>query len=103
MDIVLECFDTFAFDAIWAMLLPAKQPAYAPSVTASVREMPTLLAPTTLQFVPASDYLSFTPRKYAFMSQLPRDDWRRQLVTLFFIAWYVAHALLLGRQGTLHF
>ncbi|KAF2181166.1 C-5 sterol desaturas-like protein [Zopfia rhizophila CBS 207.26] len=87
MDIVLEFFDTFAFDAMWATLLPAKQPAYAPNATSSVRETPTALPPTTWQFVPASDYLSFTPRKYACMSQWPRDDWRRQLVTLFLITW----------------
>ena len=99
MDVVLEFFDTFAFDAIWAMLLPAKQSVYASNGTVS--EMPTLLPPTTFQFVPASEYLSFTPTKYAFMSQLPRDDWRRQLITLFFIAWYVTHARFLTRQSTL--
>ena len=81
---------------MWATLLPAKQPAYAPNATSSVREIP-----TTWQFVPASDYLSFTPRKYACMSQWPRDDWRRQLVTLFLIIWCVAHALHPTRLGTL--
>ncbi|ERF75804.1 C-5 sterol desaturase [Endocarpon pusillum Z07020] len=72
---------------------PPKQPAYAFNATSGVCEIPTALPPTTWQFVPASDYLSFTPRKYACMSQWPRDDWRRQLVTLFLISWCVAHVL----------
>ncbi len=101
MDIVLEFFDTFAFDALWATLLPTKNPAYSPTATSSVREIPTALPPTTWQYVPASDYLSFTPRKYAYMSQWLRDDWRRQLITLFLITWCVAHALHPIRLKTL--
>lgn len=101
MDIFLEFFDTFAFDAMWAMLLPTQQLAYAPNATSSVHEIPTALPPTTWQFVPASDYLSFTPRKYAYLSQWPRDDWRRQLVTLFLITWCVTRTLHSTRLGTL--
>ncbi|KAF2273834.1 uncharacterized protein EI97DRAFT_423641 [Westerdykella ornata] len=88
MDIVLEAFDTFLFDPIYATLHPAKAPAFSPNATvSSLRETPTGFVPSSWQYHPASDYISFTPRKYAYMSAWPRDDWRRQLLSLFLITW----------------
>ena len=94
MDLVLELFDTFLFDPIYATLLPAHTTSFAPNATfSSMREVPTgtpYIPQSTWEFKPASQYLSFTPRKYAYMSQWPRDDWRRQFLTLFLITWYVS-------------
>lgn len=90
MDIVLEVLDTFLFDPIYATLLPANTPGSAPNATfSSMREVPTLPpTATTWQYKPASQYLSVEPGKYAYMSQWPRDDWRRQLFSLYLITWY---------------
>lgn len=93
MDIVLEAFDTFLFDPIYATLLPANIPAPSPNATfSSLKEASTPYLSTTWQFQPASEYLSFTPSKYAYMSAWPRDDMRRQFVTLFLITWCVTIA-----------
>ena len=90
MDIVLELFDTYAFDAIYATFLPAKSPVYAPNATfSSIREEPTAAPPVTWHWKPASSYLSFSPSDYAYQSSVPRDDWRRQLFTLYLITWWV--------------
>lgn len=95
MDLVLEAFDTFLFDPIYAALLPAKTPSLAPNATfSSVKEVPTnrlYATQTGWEYKPASQYLTFTPRQSAYMSQWPRDDWRRQLSTLFLITWYASH------------
>jgi hypothetical protein len=93
MDLVLEGFDTFLFDLLYATVLPARTPGLALNGTySSLREAPTAApyaAPKTWHYEAASEYLSFPPSKYAYMSEWPRDDWRRQLVTLFLITWYV--------------
>jgi len=48
MDIVLEAFDTFLFDPIYATLLPANIPALSPNATySSLKEAPTAYIPTT--------------------------------------------------------
>lgn len=94
MDLVLEAFDTFLFDPIYATLLPAQTTGHIPNATlSSVREVPTsasYAAQNKWEYKPASQYLSFRPRESAYMSQWPRDDWRRQLLTLFLITWYVS-------------
>ncbi|ORY17698.1 hypothetical protein BCR34DRAFT_610863 [Clohesyomyces aquaticus] len=88
MDVVLELFDTYLFDALYASLLPAKAP-YAPAnaTISSLREQPTAYAPTTWQYHPSSNYISFQPGQAAYMSQWPRDDWRRQFLSLYLITW----------------
>ncbi|KAF2012496.1 hypothetical protein BU24DRAFT_452911 [Aaosphaeria arxii CBS 175.79] len=85
MDIVLEAFDTYAFDHLYAALAPVKQ--YPLGANATFSSAPKTLPTNNWQFEPASEYLSFTPGPNAYLSQLTRDDWRRQLVTLFIITW----------------
>lgn len=81
MDIVLECFDTYALDFIYASLLPAQTPVFNAT-------HPNTAAPAPAwKFEPASDYLSFTPGPNAYLSQWNRDDWRRQLLSLYSITW----------------
>ncbi|KAJ9643064.1 c-5 sterol desaturase [Coniosporium tulheliwenetii] len=96
MDVVVEVFDTFFFDRLYATLLPAPYAQYAQYATpkttpngtySSMREVPTPYA-STYQYRPASEYLSFQPGEYAYMSRWPRDSVFRQAVTLYLITWY---------------
>ncbi|KAF2733502.1 hypothetical protein EJ04DRAFT_524436 [Polyplosphaeria fusca] len=88
MDVVLEGFDTYLFDYLYAAALPAAAPAFKANATlSSIKEAATHYVQPTWVYTPASQYLSFQPGKYAYMSQLPRDDWRRQLLTLYLITW----------------
>lgn len=92
MDVVLEIFDTFLFDRLYAMALPASKATYlnnmlkdvvVPSPTfSSMRE-----APTAIHH--ASQFLSLQPGPYAYMSALPRDSAWRQGISLYLITWYV--------------
>ncbi len=94
MDIVLEVFDTFVFDRIYATLLPASPAAAqlplnasknvaADATFSSMRELP-----TAYQYHAASQYLQFRPSPYAYLSQLPRDNIYRQAITFYLITWY---------------
>jgi lathosterol oxidase len=91
MDVVLEGLDTFLFDYFYATLLPAETPGFTPNGTfTSLREVPTGIPYTTAQweYKPATQYLNFRPRPAAYQSQWARDDWRRQLLSLYLITWY---------------
>ncbi len=91
MDIVLEIADTFIFDPLYATLLPAHAPSPIANATfSSLREEPTgFTRPhNSWQYEPSTKYFSIQPGQSAYMSQWPRDDWRRQLVTLYLITWY---------------
>jgi len=90
MDIVLEAVDTFVYDRLYATLMPvASSPI---SYNASKANTTFGGEPTAYynnyQFTPASQYISFTPSKYAYMSSLPRDSIWRQAIGLFLITWY---------------
>ncbi|OCL05045.1 C-5 sterol desaturase [Glonium stellatum] len=93
MDIILEGFDTFVFDRLYATLLPAQFPnnglsgASGNATFSSIREVPTAYAKSTYQYHPASEYLSFQPTQYAYMSRWNRDDWWRQALSLYLITW----------------
>ena len=89
MDVVLEVFDTFLFDRLYAVILPGvsltsgtKQRVrnHASSTFSSVREHPTAI-PRTNQF------FQLEPSQYAYMSQLSRDNIWRQGLSLYLITW----------------
>lgn len=93
MDIVLEVADTFVFDHIYSSLLPASvAPLSANATFSKIKQEPTGFAlPTaTWQYEPASKYFSVLPGQAAYESAWPRNDWRRQLITLYLITWYAA-------------
>ena len=95
MDIVLEIADSFLFDPLYATVLPAHTSALAANATlSSIQQEPTsyALPPATWQYQPATKYFSVQPSKYAYMSQWPRDDWRRQALSLYLITWYAIRA-----------
>src|ERR1700712_3988518 len=102
MDVVLEGFDTFVFDRLYASIFPANPGAaaydafknVANATVSSMRETSTAHY-NNFQYKPASKYISFQPSSYAYSSSWPRDDIARQAVSLFLITWYV---LLHGRR-----
>ena len=90
MDIVLEVFDTFIFDRLYAGLLPKSSlfytstaPKNASSTFTSMRELPTAVHCSSSQFV------QLAPSQYAYMSAWPRDNILRQTLTLYLITWSV--------------
>ena len=92
MDFVLETFDTFLLDRLYATLLPAspKQqvPRQYPNGTySSLRQMPT----GGYVYEPASQYLNFEPSDFAYMSQWSRNNIFRQALSLYLITWSVIH------------
>lgn len=87
MDIVLEIFDTFLFDRLYAICLPAALRSYghdamkdATSTFSSMREMPT--APH-----PSNQFFQLKPSQYAYMSAWSRENPWRQGLSLYLITW----------------
>ena len=104
MDVVLEVFDTFFFDRIYANVLPIH-----PSVS-SFDPISTIAASfkgygvnnsstwggaraggefarSGWEWKPASQYFSVRPSEYAWMSRWDRDDFYRQVTSLYFVTW----------------
>lgn len=95
MDIILEITDTFLFDRLYATFLPTAPDTVAynslkhasPNATfTSLREVPTAYA--DYSFEPATQWLSFQPSNWAYMSQWPRDNVYRQAISLYLITVY---------------
>jgi lathosterol oxidase len=92
MDIVLEVFDTFIFDYLYATALPVQYPGsrkLVASLPASTLNATLAAATGSNGFVysPASVYLQLEPSQYAYLSAVSRDDPYRQFFTLFLITW----------------
>ena len=89
MDVVLEAFDSYLFDPIYARLLPAA-PAYNALRTNSsaafsrISEVPTAYY-NNYKFKRASEYIQFTPGLSAHLTSLPRDNPFRQFLSLYLI------------------
>ena len=88
MDVVLEVFDTFLFDRLYASFLPKSSAVYgytapknASSTFTSMRELPTAIHASSTQF------FHLAPSQYADMSAWPRDHVGRQTLTLYLITW----------------
>ena len=90
MDVVLEVADTFLFDHIYSTILPSCHPQEANATLFSTKHEPTgfVLPAVTWKYEPASEYFSIQPSQAAYESAWARDDWRRQLLTLYLITWY---------------
>lgn len=87
MDIALELCDTYAFDYIYASLLPVRPAPYNLQGGLSNSSISSLKAASPYQWQPASKILSFPPGDAAWMSQWTRDNIYRQALSLFFITW----------------
>ena len=81
---VLEVFDTFLFDRLYATFLPkaiAQLNATADgSILPGIYEAPTL-------YEPASQFIHLKSSPYAYSSKLLRNDPYRQTITLYLITW----------------
>lgn len=103
MDVVLEIADTYLFDRLYANLLPIHPSvsAFDPISTtaASLKGHSNNASWNTAagvvgefarsgwQFAPASQYFSAQPSEYAYMSRWDRDNFWRQLVSLYALTW----------------
>lgn len=83
MDIVVEFTDTFIADYIYAWAHPAKPAPYDFPGNASAQTF------SSWTYEPASQFINVQPSQAAYMSAWPRDNLHRQLITLYFIVWYV--------------
>ena len=95
MDIILEGFDTFLFDRLYATVLPASSTSYlsqyvkgvATTTFSSMREMGTQTPTQKYVYEPASQIINFEPSHWAYASALPRDNMYRQAFSLYIITW----------------
>lgn len=93
MDVVLEIFDTFLFDRLYAAALPASGSAFSVpqalkgnGTYTSMLQQPTGGVPH-FSYEPATSYFQLPPSEWAYMSQWPRDNIYRQSISLFAITW----------------
>ena len=90
MDVVLEVFDTFLLDRIYAAAYPAATHSQsnlkiAPNGTFTSASQ----QPTPYMYQPASQFLYLEPSTYAYQSAWPRDNVYRQALSLYSITLYV--------------
>lgn len=105
MDVILEAFDTYVFDRIYANVLPIHS-AYSvfepiSTIAAGLKQYGfenESWAHTTTQtssgstsngwqWTPASSWVSFEPSQYAYQSRWDRDNIYRQIVSLYALTW----------------
>ena len=86
---MLEIFDTFVFDRLYATILPAGTSSPVPQAFKGNATFTSMLQQPTAGYVyePSSSYLSLEPSGFAYMSQWPRDNIIRQCISLFTITW----------------
>ncbi|KAL2216902.1 sterol delta 5,6-desaturase ERG3 [Thermoascus aurantiacus ATCC 26904] len=90
MDIVLEVWDAFLGDRLYATLLPA---SLVSSVTFPADKgvfngtLSFFSQPESYVYKPATKFFRLEPSKYAYMSAWPRDNIYRQSVSFFLITW----------------
>lgn len=90
MDIALELCDTYFFDYLYSAILPAQSAVYTSSKdglnnTTSLHSR----QPSSWQFEPATQFISFPPGEAAYTSQWMRDNIYRQFLSLVLVTWYV--------------
>lgn len=83
MDVVLEIFDHFVGDRLYASFLPAFPPQT--TLTPGKEYLPYSNGTDAYTYHPASQYLSLEPSDFAYMSQWNRNNVYRQTLSLFFI------------------
>lgn len=93
MDIVLELCDTFLFDHIYAAILPAKPSSLFLKDGAINGTQFDAKAYSSWQYEASNQYLSWTPRDAAYMSEWTRDNAYRQIITLLLLTWLAGAAI----------
>ena len=94
MDIVLEAFDRYLFDYVYATLLPTPPPGIHAlkdvARNGSFAEQSgtqSVYSYNGYQYRPASQYISWEPTQLAYMSRWSRDSVWRQALSLYLITW----------------
>ncbi len=87
MDVVLEIFDTFIFDRLYAKLLPAFPPPALQTNTANATFSSIRQAPIGYVYEHASQFLKLEPSDFAYMSRWSRNNIYRQALSLYLITW----------------
>lgn len=93
MDVVLEVFDTYLFDYIYANVAPSPLAiqygwkASPPNNTFSDLLHPAPATANGWTYKQTTDYLRMEPGQYAYMSRWDRENAMRQAISLFFITW----------------
>jgi len=106
MDVVLEVFDQYLGDRVWAYLLPAfplaqsvllpsKSDLLQPNGTYSSMRQAATGVSSAYTYHPASQYMSFEPSDFAYMSQWDRNNIWRQAASLFTLTLYVSSLRIL--------
>jgi lathosterol oxidase len=93
MDIALELCDTYAFDFLYAKLLPALPAPYSLQDGLGNATMADVRVASPYTFKPASNIWNFPPGDNAYLSQLTRDNIYRQGFSLFVITWFAGAAI----------
>ncbi|SMR59592.1 unnamed protein product [Zymoseptoria tritici ST99CH_3D1] len=112
MDVVLEVFDTYLFDRVYATLLPISQSITFDPVSTLAASLKTfanhnatfaqhqqqqqqeyLLTRSSWQYTPTTDSFSLEPSEYAYLSRWDRDNLFRQFVSFFIISSVFANVL----------
>lgn len=101
MDVVLEVFDTFLFDRLYANALPispsvstfdpvstiaASLKAFGSNETIGLSQGGPF-ARSGWQWEPSNSYFSLEPSDFAYLSRWDRDNIYRQALSLYIITW----------------
>lgn len=87
MDIVLEILDRFAYDHIYAFVLPARSAPYGFSQATATNATGNWPPFSTWTYKPATSFFSIEPSQAAYMSAWPRDNIYRQAISLYATTW----------------
>ena len=100
MDVVLEVFDTFLFDRVYAALLPGPQSRSDLRIVPNGTFTSAYGQPTAYVYRPASQLLAgkLEPSQYAYQSAWPRDSIYRQSLSLYIITAYVVNRILFQKH-----
>lgn len=91
MDIILELWDTFIGDRLYAAALPASLsssislPGFANAANST---MALFGSPEPFVYEQATQMIYLEPSKYAYLSAWPRNNVYRQFTSFFLITWY---------------
>ena len=89
MDLVLDVFDTYLFDRLYATVLPRSLTTVggshmvikdATATFSSMRELPTAVRSL-------NQFWNLEPSQYAVLSAWPRDNIWRQTLSLYLVTW----------------
>lgn len=87
MDYVLSISDNLFFDYLYAKALPFQCRGLVGAACGAADATAEAVKKIVANNDPLSQYFGLEPSQYAVMSELARDDWRRQVFSLFLITW----------------